>query len=238
MKLGFLLLAVTIGAAGVGEAGLIPKKQQKKNPPEPSMLDKYVSSAMQNQAAPPPEPQPGALWSPTARLNDFASDPRASHLNDVVTIVVTETINAVAGGVSQTQRQTTATETIPQLVGLKSSTGALTNLLNQAGNQQLNGQGTTSRTATLNATMTARVVAVLPGGLLVIEGSKNMQVNSEEQDISVRGVIRTADITTTNTVASTQIADMEIRVNGKGVVGDAIRRPNFLYRLLMGLLPF
>jgi flagellar L-ring protein precursor FlgH len=31
---------------------------------------------------------------------------------------------------------------------------------------------------------------------------------------------------------------MEIRVNGKGVVGDAVRRPNILYRVLLGLLPF
>jgi flagellar L-ring protein precursor FlgH len=31
---------------------------------------------------------------------------------------------------------------------------------------------------------------------------------------------------------------MEIRVNGKGVVSDVVRRPNFLYRLLLGLLPF
>jgi flagellar L-ring protein precursor FlgH len=31
---------------------------------------------------------------------------------------------------------------------------------------------------------------------------------------------------------------MEIRLNGKGVVNDAIRRPNLLYRVLLGLLPF
>ncbi len=31
---------------------------------------------------------------------------------------------------------------------------------------------------------------------------------------------------------------MEVRINGKGVVNDAIRRPFVLYRLLMGLLPF
>lgn len=235
MKLVSLLLIL----AAAANAGLFSgKPQQQKKPPEPSMLDKYVNSAMKDQAAPPPEAQPGALWSPNARLNDFASDPRASHPNDVVTIVVTEAVNAVAGGVSQTQRQTSATETIPQLFGLKSATGALTNMLSQSGNQQLNGQGTTSRTATLNATMTARVVSVLPGGMLLIEGSKNIQVNSEVQDISVRGVIRTADITTTNTIASIQIADMEIHVNGKGVVGDAVRRPNALYRFLLGLLPF
>jgi flagellar L-ring protein FlgH len=31
---------------------------------------------------------------------------------------------------------------------------------------------------------------------------------------------------------------MEVQVNGKGVVGDVIRRPNILYRILLGLLPF
>jgi hypothetical protein len=31
---------------------------------------------------------------------------------------------------------------------------------------------------------------------------------------------------------------MEILVNGKGVVNDAVKRPFFLYRLLLGLLPF
>ncbi len=63
-------------------------------------------------------------------------------------------------------------------------------------------------------------------------------MNSEQQAITVRGIIRNADITTNNTVSSPQIADMEIRLNGKGIVNDAIRRPNFLYRLLLGLLPF
>ena len=124
------------------------------------------------------------------------------------------------------------------LAGPKIATGALANLLNATSDQKLNGVGSTSRNVTLNAVLTARVVAVLPGGLLLIEGAKNLQVNSEQQSITVRGVIRTADVSTNNTIPSTQIADVEIRVNGKGVVGDAVRRPNFLYRLVLGLLPF
>jgi hypothetical protein len=31
---------------------------------------------------------------------------------------------------------------------------------------------------------------------------------------------------------------MEIKIDGKGVVNDAMRRPFFLWRLLLGLLPF
>jgi flagellar L-ring protein precursor FlgH len=102
----------------------------------------------------------------------------------------------------------------------------------------LNGQGTTSRTTTITTTLTARVVRVLPNGALVIEAARDLSINSERQTIAVRGVVRPADIDTTNSVQSTRVAQLEVRINGKGVVGDAIRRPNILYRLLLGLLPF
>lgn len=213
-------------------------KKKEKKPPEPSMLDKYLKSAAANPADESVTGGPGSIWSPSARLSDLARDVRANQVNDVVTILVTETINAAATGSSVTQRQSAASASITSAAGPKSPTGALANLLNQTGNQQLNGAGTTTRVTTLNATLTARVVKVLPGGMLYIEGSKDLAVNSEQQAITVRGVIRTADITTTNMISSTQIADMEIKLNGKGVVGDAIRRPNVLYRLLLGLLPF
>jgi flagellar L-ring protein precursor FlgH len=56
--------------------------------------------------------------------------------------------------------------------------------------------------------------------------------------VTVRGVIRPADLTTGNVITSNQLAQMEIKIDGKGVVNDAIRRPNILYRILLGLLPF
>jgi flagellar L-ring protein precursor FlgH len=56
--------------------------------------------------------------------------------------------------------------------------------------------------------------------------------------IVIRGVIRPIDLNTANTIQSAQVAQMEVQVNGKGVVGDVIRRPNILYRILLGLLPF
>jgi flagellar L-ring protein precursor FlgH len=218
--------------------GATPDSKRKPKTAEPSMLDKYIANASADRDQESAGVLPGALWSPSARLNDLARDLRASQANDVVTVLVTETINAAASGASTTERASSANASITSLAGPKSATGALANLLNTSGDQKINGTGTTTRAATLTAVLTARVVKVLPGGLLLIEGAKDLQVNSEQQAITVRGIIRTADITTNNTVGSTQIADMEIRVNGKGIVGDAIRRPNFLYRLILGLLPF
>jgi flagellar L-ring protein precursor FlgH len=224
-----------IFAMASARAGVIPKKLQKA-PEQPTLLEEYLRSAA--NGAERDESLPGAIWSPSARLNELGRDLRASQVDDVVTIVVTESVNAVASGVSSSERASSASQSITKLAGIKSPTGALANLLGTTGDQKLNGTGTTSRAATLTATLTGRVVKVLPGGLLLIEGDKNIQVNSEQQSITIRGVVRTADISTANTVASTQVADMEVRVNGKGVVGDAIRRPNALYRFILGLLPF
>lgn len=216
-------------------------QQTKKKPvkaPELSPLDQYINSASSASDKAAAEAAPGAIWSPSARLSDLGRDLRASQVNDVVTVVVSENVSAVAGGASNTERASSANASITSLAGPKSATGALANLLATTGDQKLNGTGTTSRSATLTAVLTARVVKVLPGNLLLIEGDKHIQVNSEDQLIVVRGIIRTPDISTANTVPSSQVADMEIRVNGKGVVADAVRRPNALYRILLGLLPF
>jgi flagellar L-ring protein precursor FlgH len=111
-------------------------------------------------------------------------------------------------------------------------------LANLSGESELQGQGETSRESVLTTTVSARVTHVLPNGNMVVEGSKDVMVNSERQLVAIRGVIRWNDLTPANMIRSDRIANLEIRVNGKGVVGDAVRRPNFLYRLLLGLLPF
>jgi flagellar L-ring protein precursor FlgH len=91
---------------------------------------------------------------------------------------------------------------------------------------------------TLTTTISARVVATTLNGLLVVEGTKQTDVNSERQTIELRGLIRPVDVTPGNIIRSDQIADLTLEVNGKGVVNDAIKRPNIIYRILLGLLPF
>jgi len=115
---------------------------------------------------------------------------------------------------------------------------SLANLFGSTGDQELKGSGTIGRSTVISTTLGTRVVRVLPNGYLVIEGVKEIRVSSEQQVITVRGVVRPADLSPGNVVQSDLIAQLEVSVNGKGVVGDAIKRPFFLYRLLLGLLPF
>ncbi len=227
-----VLLCLFSGALLMAEG---PKKKQP--PPQDSPLDQYVEAAHRRAASALSE-SPGSLWSSPATLADMAADVRARSVDDIVTIVVSEQASAVATGETKTSRATNANAAITSAAGVMPAAGALANLLNMNSAQALTGDGTTSRTSTLTATLTARVVDVLPNGYLVIEGSKTTLVNSENQVITVRGVIRPADLSNANTVQSGSIAQLELKINGRGVVNDAIRRPNILYRILLGLLPF
>lgn len=216
---------------------LYAQKAKKQSVPQVSPLDQYVEAAHRRAAMALPE-SPGSLWGVPATLIDLAADVRARSIDDLVTIVVNEQASAVATGNTKTSRTSGANAAITSAAGALSSAGRFANLLNMNSSQSLTGDGTTSRTSTLTTTLSARVIDVLPNGYLVIEGSKATLVNSENQIITVRGVIRPNDLSNGNMVQSGSIAQMELKINGKGVVNDAIRRPNFLYRFLLGLLPF
>lgn len=226
LTLAALLLAAPLHAA-----------KKTKKPAEPSALDRYLQEALK-QPTVPVQPSAGSLWSPASRMTDLGSDVRAVQVDDLVTIVVSEQASAVATGATKTARTTAASSQITALAGPKSPGGALQNLLNLTGSQSLDGSGSTSRGATISATLSARVTHVLPNGYLVLEGTKDVLVNSEHQMVTVRGVIRPADLSQGNIISSNQIAQMEIKIDGKGVVNDAIKRPFILWRLLLGLLPF
>jgi flagellar L-ring protein FlgH len=179
---------------------------------------------------------PGSLYSASGRLADNARDVRASEVNDIVTIVVNEAASAVVNGTSISSRKSSVAASITGAYGI--TTPKLSNLLGATNDTELAGSGSTSRNLSLSTTISARVIEVQPNGTLVIEGTKDIGVNSDKQSITVHGYVRPADLSSANMVNSVQVANLTIKVTGKGVVGDAIRRPNFLYRFLLGLLPF
>ncbi len=234
-----LLIVLWFVAAGplllVADHQKSSKKQQEQKQKSP--LDQYVEDA-HRRAASMPSDSPGSLLGSPAPLADLAADVRARSIDDMVTIAVNEQASAVATGTTKTSRASSANAAITAAAGQLPAAGSLANLLNANSATSLNGQGTTSRQTTLTTTITARVIDVLPNGYLVIEGTKSVLVNSENQVITLRGVVRPTDLSNTNTVQSGNVAQMELEINGKGVVNDVVHRPNFIYRLLLGLLPF
>ena len=226
------LFAGMLALASPVIAGRPNMKEQKK---ELSPLDKLL---LESPAATAPPLSTGSIYFAGGNLADMAADFRAAHEGDILTVVVADQASAAAQGVTSSKRASSAKASIDSLFGPNKVAGPLTNLAQLGGQQQLDGQGTTSRQTNLSTTVSTRVIRVLSNGSMIVEGAKLIAVNSEQQTVSVRGLVRPTDIGPDNRILSNQIADLEVRINGKGVVNDAIRRPNFLYRLLLGALPF
>jgi flagellar L-ring protein precursor FlgH len=71
----------------------------------------------------------------------------------------------------------------------------------------------------------------------VVEGKREIHVNNENQSIYLTGIVRPEDISSGNVVASSAIAQMSVRLQGKGVVSQPIK-PGWLYKILNNILPF
>jgi flagellar L-ring protein precursor FlgH len=209
--------------------------KEKKAQAQESALDRYVREATESGINAKPE-FPGSLYNPDAQITDLARDLRSRSVNDLVVIKVVEQASAVSSGNTKSSRQTSLNASVDALGGVTRAAGPLANLAGVNSASTVDGQGSTGRETSISTSLAARVTHVLPNGYLVVEGIKEVQVNSERQIVSVRGVVRPNDLAN-NTVLSDHLAQLEVRINGKGVVGDAIRRPFVLYRILMGILP-
>ena len=71
----------------------------------------------------------------------------------------------------------------------------------------------------------------------MIEGIKELKVNNERQLLTLYGVVRTRDIAPSNTVLSSSIANMQLHLDGKGIISEHLQ-PGWLYRVLTKVWPF
>ena len=155
------------------------------------------------------------------------SDRRAYQVGDVVTVLIVEYAmgSHEAGTETDTQND----------LGLSAiGSGDLNSInsgINAGWKNKHEGTGETSREGVLQGTLSARIVEITETGNLVIEGTRRIIVNGEEQISKLRGIVRPEDISGQNTVFSYNIADAEISYIGKGDVNSA-SRPGFFTRIL------
>jgi flagellar L-ring protein precursor FlgH len=91
--------------------------------------------------------------------------------------------------------------------------------------------GSTDRTVRMDGIVTALVTEKMENGQLVIEGRKQVLVNSENQTMVVRGVIDPRDLDADRMIDSDLIADVEIQYLGEGQLTKRTK-PNFLSRVI------
>jgi len=163
-----------------------------------------------------------SLWS-TSR--SMYTETKTRQVGDLITLVIVESSQAI-------QRAETSMGQSSE-VSVKPGGGILSTLLpflKLGGGDQAKASGQTARGGTLTAQITTRVVEVLPGGNLRIEGRQVITINDEEQELMVSGIIRPEDITRDNKILSTYVADADIRFTGAGPLGEK-QKPGLLTRL-------
>jgi flagellar L-ring protein precursor FlgH len=176
-----------------------------------------------------------SLWRDGGQGGQLFADHRARAVNDIVTIIVVEQSTQSRSASTTTSKNTSRTASIndfPFLALPTRNAAAAANMrFDIAGEAEHEGKGSIDRSDRLTAQIPARVVKVLDNGNLVIEGRRAVLVNDETQTATISGVVRPQDITGANTVLSSQLADAEVQIVGRGVLSEA-QRPGLLYRLL------
>jgi len=197
-------------------------------------IDQYVREA---KAEPAPQSADGSLWADHGQRTNLFRDFKARDVNDVVTIRVSESTRAASSADASNSRKSSVNAGVSHLFGLENGIKELPNMVGASADSQYEGQGSTSRNTSIATTITARVTDVLANGYLVVEGVKEVRLNNENQLVYLRGVVRPEDINPSNVVSSAAVGQMELRVQGQGVVSQPLN-PGWLYKILLGVLPF
>ena len=191
---------------------------------------------------------PGSLYS-ASEAADLYADNRARRVGDIILIKVVENAK------SKTKADTTAQKASTQSLGVQAAFGRNTigvipgmggpltgnigvdPMLSTSTSSDLSATGETKRENYVTATVGARVLQVLPGGVLQVQGAREVRVNEETQYMVISGLVRAQDVASDNSIDSTQLADSKVEYYGKGQLSD-MQRQGWLTRLLNNIWPF
>ncbi len=194
----------------------------------------------------PSRPHEGSLFDPDAETS-LVADFRAKRVGDVLTVRIEEDLKGSKDVKTKTDRKSEVNVGLTGILGWEFNKRVkprypdekvdAAKAIGGLGTNKFDGQGATSGDTSLSGTISVRVVKQLPGGNLLIRGSREISINNETQYVVLTGIVRPADIEPGNVVSSTRIADARISYTGGGVLSE-MQHPGWLGRLMGIIAPF
>jgi flagellar L-ring protein precursor FlgH len=193
------------------------------------------------------EPLPQAasansLWRTGARA--FFHDQRAGRVGDILTVLININDAAKTSNATNASRTGTNTAGITNFLGLESTLGRIlprsfspANAVNTSSSLGSAGTGGTTRQEQISLTIAAVVTQVLPNGNLIIQGRQEVETDNDVRELTVAGIVRPEDISSSNTILHTQIAEARINYGGRGDVSMVQKTPAGT-ALMQKFLPF
>lgn len=172
-------------------------------------------------------------------------EPRKYQVHDLVTIIIEETSRSTSSESLDTEQESTSNGRITamldpmELLELRLRQGNLSNqaLIGTNLSNDFQGEGDYERTDRLSTRITAEIIDVKPNGTLVLQARKRIEHNGEFQEYVLAGVCRQEDVTTANTVLSTQVANLTVSIVNEGEVREAARK-GWITRMFEGIFDF
>lgn len=171
-----------------------------------------------------------SLWQTGARA--FFNDQRASQVGDILTVQISIDDSAQVSNATNRTRSSNTSGGVTTLGGFEANlqkvlpgTPDTGNLLQFGGDTASSGQGSVNRKEKINLTIAAVVTGVMPNGNLVIQGRQEVRTNAEVRDLTVVGIVRPQDISSSNTIRHSQIAEARISYGGRGDISRIQKSP-------------
>ncbi len=216
-----LTVAVAVGCATKGE--YIPTTV-----PSAGYKSEIEAYKLQEEARSKPNP---SLWSDVGSSGTMFLDYKARKIGDIVIVDIVESASASNSSSASNSKSSEYNTGITAMLGLPlagndflgSGSGFNPNI-GATTNNTYSGAGSISKSDTVQATLAARIIDIMPSGNLVIEGNREIIIDRDKQTITLRGIIRQKDIDARNTVASSVIADAQITYSGAGTTTQATKK--------------
>ena len=180
-------------------------------------------------------PANGAIYQ-TVQARPLFEDRRARRIGDTITINLVERNTAQKSANANATRNGNMSAGIGPINRLPLS--GLNGLeLEADAESDFNGKGAAAANNVFNGTITVTVIDVYPNGNLLVSGEKMVAINQGNEFIRFSGVINPNNVTTANTVQSTQVADARIEYRGSGFI-DESNTMGWLQRFFVAIMPF
>lgn len=153
----------------------------------------------------------------------LTSDRKAHRVGDLVTVLIYESTTATSTADTTAGRD--ADLSASAQIGSRGRSASIST------NNEFEGRGRTERSGNVLGQLTVTVQGLSPNGDLVVGGTQELEINGEKQVIKLEGRVRLQDVTDSNTVLSTRVADARISLAGDGVLADH-QKPTWWHRLL------
>ena len=248
-------------SAGATASANAPRERPQSAPQEGSANDDQMGTSAAYQhtggslmranrgVSAPGDPGASTIDPRIAAASFFAVPPpvkRVIQPKDLITIIIKEQAEYKSDGTSKLDKSASLQATLRQFIKLNLSnasvgnaigTGGITPSVDMDGSEKFDGKGSAERKDSLSVRMQAMVVDVKPNGNLVLAARRRIKTDDEERVYLVSGTARVEDVTTDNSILSTQLADFDLVQDSKGTVASATRR-GWLPKLLDALNPF